>query len=336
MDTRRTTCHRNCGSDWDLRLFKLESDRHCCGSFHQLFSYLRRAPVGTLITENAPTDETAVDAGATESLVRNSEKTGDWPSYNKSLTSERYSRLSEINTGNIQSLKVLCTYDTHQFTGFESGLIMVDGALIGTTEHDIFSIDPATCHQNWRISEDYTPATSQAVNRGAAYLDGRLFRGTEDGRVLAYDFATGRRVWETSVANPKIGETAPSAPIAWNGLVFIGTAGGDIKGVKSRMYALDALTGKIVWEFYLVPKAEGDPIRGPQGASPLDASSWKNEAGVPITLDLLYAGSGHRIPLCARRQPSAGFRDRTAQGRQFIYRLRCGARRKNRCLQKSF
>ena len=82
---------------------------------------------------------------------------------------------------------------------------MVDGALIGTTEHDIFSIDPATCHQNWRISEDYTPATSQAVNRGAAYLDGRLFRGTEDGRVLAYDFATGRRVWETSVANPKIG-----------------------------------------------------------------------------------------------------------------------------------
>jgi alcohol dehydrogenase (cytochrome c) len=59
---------------------------------------------------------------------------------------------------------------------------MVDGALIGTTEHDIFSIDPATCHQNWRISEDYTPATSQAVNRGAAYLDGRLFRGTEDGR----------------------------------------------------------------------------------------------------------------------------------------------------------
>jgi glucose dehydrogenase len=134
---------------------------------------------------------------------------------------------------------------------------MVDGALIGTTEHDIFSIDPATCHQNWRISEDYTPATSQAVNRGAAYLDGRLFRGTEDGRVLAYDFATGKRVWETSVANPKIGETAPSAPIAWNGLVFIGTAGGDIKGVKSRMYALDALTGKIVWGFIWFQRPKG-------------------------------------------------------------------------------
>jgi alcohol dehydrogenase (cytochrome c) len=49
------------------------------------------------------------------------------------------------------------------------------------------------------------------------------------------------------------------------------------------MYALDAKTGHIVWEFYLVPKTEGDVARGPQGASPLDASSWDNAAGSPIT-----------------------------------------------------
>jgi glucose dehydrogenase len=55
----------------------------------------------------------------------------------------------------------------------------------------------------------------------------------------------------------------PAAPIAWQGLVFIGNAGGDFKGGKGRMYALDAKTGKIVWEFYLVPKVEGDPVRGP-------------------------------------------------------------------------
>ena len=50
------------------------------------------------------------------------------------------------------------------------------------------------------------------------------------------------------------------------------------------MYALDAKTGKIVWEFYLVPKAEGDLTRGPQGASPLNASTWGNSLqGAPIT-----------------------------------------------------
>src|SRR5713226_8483871 len=52
----------------------------------------------------------------------------DWPSYNQTLTSERYSRLSEINKQNAGTLKVLCTYDTRQYTSFQSGLIMVDGA----------------------------------------------------------------------------------------------------------------------------------------------------------------------------------------------------------------
>ena len=53
-----------------------------------------------------------------------------------------------------------------------------------------------------------------------------LFRGTEDGRVLAYDFKTGKRLWETTIADPKKGESVPAAPIAWEGLVFIGNAGG--------------------------------------------------------------------------------------------------------------
>jgi outer membrane protein assembly factor BamB len=52
------------------------------------------------------------------------------------------------------------------------------------------------------------------LNRGAAYLDGLLFRGTEDGRVLAYDFKTGKRVWETTIADQKKCETVPAAPIA--------------------------------------------------------------------------------------------------------------------------
>ena len=185
---------------------------------------------------------------------------------------------------------------------------MVEGALIGTTEFDIFSIDPATCAQNWRTHEDY-PGYLLPANRGAAYLDGLLYRGTEDGRVLAYDFKTGTRVWETTIADPKKNEVVPVAPIAWNGLVFIGNAGGDQKAAKGRMYALDAKTGKIVWEFFLVPKSEGDTLRGPQGVSPLDNSTWRNIPGAPIsgggtwtssTLDpatgLLYVPGGNPAP----------------------------------------
>ena len=243
------------------------------------------ASVGTTTTEIAPISNGAgvarllsLSASTTQSAT-----SGDWPSYNRTLTSERYSPLSQINTKNVGSLRVLCTYDTNQHTSFETGLIMVNGALIGTTEHDIFSLDPENCHENWRTHEDYEPGSLLAVNRGAAYMDGRLFRGTEDGRVLAYNFKTGKRIWETTIADPSAGELTPAAPIAWNGLVFIGNAGGDNKGVKGRMYALDAKTGKIVWEFYLVPKSQGDRIRGPQGSTPLDLTTWKNASGSPIT-----------------------------------------------------
>ncbi len=265
----------------------------------------RSAPAGTLTTELNPSYvATGVAAPSAPPAA-----TGDWPSYNKTLTSDRFAPLAQINTHNVGGLKVLCTYDTGQYTGFTSGLIEVDGALIGTTEYDIFSLDPSNCHENWRTHESYEPATPQGVNRGAAYMDGHLFRGTQDGRVLAYDFKTGKRLWATSIANPKIGESVPAAPIAWNGLVFAGNAGGDIKGVKGRMYALDAETGRIVWEFYLVPKAPGDVTRGPEGKSPLNASSWNNLPGFPITggatwtsytLDpatgLLYVPGGNPAP----------------------------------------
>jgi len=275
--------------------------------------YLRTLslPAGTIQTETAASGDAGVPLSPATAAAEQTTgpDDGDWPSYNKTLTSNRFSRLSQINRDTVGRLKVLCVYDTGQYTGFTSGLIEVNGALIGTTAFDIFSLDPADCRQNWRTHEDYPPATPANVNRGAAYLDGKLFRGTQDGRVLAYDFSTGRRLWATTVADPSKGETVPAAPIAWNGLVFVGNAGGDFKGVKGRMYALDADSGRIVWEFYLVPKSDDDAPRGPQGATPLDMSTWKNAPGSPVTggatwtsytLDpatgLLYVPGGNPAP----------------------------------------
>jgi alcohol dehydrogenase (cytochrome c) len=245
------------------------------------------APPGTVTTEsNAAYKGAGAHAPSHPAEAASAGlNSGDWPSYNRTLTSERYSPLSQINTKNVGKLKVLCTYDVDQFAAFESGLIMLDNALIGTTEFDIFSLNPATCAENWRTHEDYPPAFLPA-NRGAAYLDGMLFRGTQDGRVLAYDFKTGKRIWQTTIADVKLGETVPSAPIASDGLVFVGNAGGDFKGGKGHMFALDAKTGKIAWEFFLVPRTEGDVVRGPVGATPLNMlnmSTWKNAPGIPIS-----------------------------------------------------
>src|SRR5277367_2365485 len=69
------------------------------------------APPGTTTTElNAAYKGAGVVAPPlpVEAPLSNA-AAGDWPSYNKTLTSERYSQLSQINTKNVTNLKVLCT-----------------------------------------------------------------------------------------------------------------------------------------------------------------------------------------------------------------------------------
>src|SRR5262245_45492262 len=171
----------------------------------------------------------------------------DWPSYNRTLTSERYTPLDQINRTNVSRLKRLCVYDLNVDISFQTGPIVIGRTLYATTDKEILAIDAETCQQKWRVREE-GPSLALRVNRGAAYLDRRLFRGTGEGNVLAYDADTGKKLWSTHLADPAKAESIPAAPIAWNGLVFIGTAGGDRYGVTGRVYALEAQTGKVVWE----------------------------------------------------------------------------------------
>lgn len=236
-----------------------------------------------------------------------------WPSYNRTLTSERFAPHDQINRANVKDLKVVCTYDTGIVTSFQTGPLVVDGVLYGTTETDTFAIDAGSCAERWRIHEDVPPSYLK-VNRGVAYLDGKLFRGLQDGRVVAYDAATGKRLWAQRIADSTKGESVPAAPIAWSGLVFVGNAGGDNYGVRGRMHALDAATGRIIWSFDMVPAehpAQKSSAPAARAGTPeaRQSASWGNASDVPIagggtwtsyTLDpesgLLYVPGGNPAP----------------------------------------
>ncbi len=149
------------------------------------------------------------------------------------------------------------------------------------------------------------------VNRGIAWLDHRVFRGTADGKVIAYDAKNGKRMWATTIADAAKGESVPAAPIAWNGMVFIGNAGGDNKGVKGRMYALDDKDGHIVWEFYLVPKGAGGcgARAGGAGSEGGLRGELEGSQGLPHhrwgDLDVVFTRPGERAVVHPSRQPGA-------------------------------
>jgi len=102
----------------------------------------------------------------------------DWPSYNRTLMSDRYVPFDQINKTNVSRLKQVCVYDLNVDASFQGGPIVIGRTMYLTTDKEIMAIDADTCQQKWRTREE-GPSLALRVNRGAAYLDGRLFRGTE-------------------------------------------------------------------------------------------------------------------------------------------------------------
>jgi alcohol dehydrogenase (cytochrome c) len=176
----------------------------------------------------------------------------EWPSYNNGLDGQRYSTLAGINAGNVKSLAQICSLKIADAGAFQAGPLVIGGVIYVTAATTTVALDAKDCGEKWRA--DYTPTgpVSVPVNRGVAFLDGKLFRGTVDGKLLAMDAAGGKVLWMVTVTDATKGESLTSAPIAWNGRIFIGTGGGDL-GIKGKMLAFDAATGKEVWRFNTIP-----------------------------------------------------------------------------------
>ena len=154
----------------------------------------------------------------------------DWPGYNRTLAGDRFSPLSDITRANVAQLHPICTYTLPEVTSLQTGPIVVAGTMYFTTDTISYAIDASSCAEKWkRVRHSATPS-ALAVHRGFAYLNGRLFRGTSDAHALAMDTADSRVIWDRALDVNGPGVSYPMAPIAADGLVFLGNAGGDQVG----------------------------------------------------------------------------------------------------------
>jgi alcohol dehydrogenase (cytochrome c) len=175
-----------------------------------------------------------------------------WRGYNRGYDGQRYADVDQITAANVATLAPVCEVKLGEEGPFQAGPLVLGDTLIVTTARTTAALNATNCALIWRHVDDPKGKPVMPVNRGAAYLDGRIIRGTPDGRLFALDAKTGKTVWEDSIGDPGVGEFISSAPVAWKGTVFVGLAGSDW-GIRGRMMAYDAATGKEKWRFYTVP-----------------------------------------------------------------------------------
>ena len=221
----------------------------------------------------------------------------NWEGYNNSLDGQRYSLLDQINATNAGNLVEVCRARVAARGSLQSGLIVVGDSMFVTTPTETFAIDPVTCAIKWQHTYHRSQQPGLSVNRGPAYLNGRVFRGTDDGRLVALDAATGAEAWISVVGDASIGEYISGAPLAWNGLVVAGLSGGEF-GIRGRIVAYDALTGREVWRFNTIPMGKevgADTWGDGKWAAHGGGATWSAFTLDPVTAEL-FAPIGNPVP----------------------------------------
>jgi len=176
---------------------------------------------------------------------------------NMSYAQTRYYPATQINTTNVAKLRPAFQFQTEVVESMETAPIVVDGIMYITTSYNhVYALDAATGKEFWHYKHKMGPVTTFCCgpnNRGVAVMGDRLYMGTLDAKLLAFDAKTGKVLWSTQIADPEKGYSETMAPVAVDGKVLIGTNGGEY-GIRGFVKAFDANDGKLLWTFNTIPE----------------------------------------------------------------------------------
>jgi quinohemoprotein ethanol dehydrogenase len=208
----------------------------------------------------------------------------NWITNGGNLTNDRFSSLDEINTENVAELKgdfvtkigkgaTAAKFSAEgQALEYEGTIYIPDGA------DNVYAIDAGTGEIIWTYEPHLPPDPLGEViccgwdNRGVAIGDGMIFVSQLNGDQVALDQETGKVKWSTPVVQPGQGYSITSAPLYYNGKLYVGGSGGEY-GIRGRLTALDAATGKIEWKSYTIPAPGEEDF---EGSWPANNDAWKH------------------------------------------------------------
>jgi len=235
----------------------------------------------------------------------------DWVTHGGSVKNQRYSSLDEISRSNVGKLKL--AWKTHldgsgaakQYSQ-EATPLVYDGVMyISTGNDDVFALDAATGKHLWTYHshipvKKITTVCCGFSNRGVAIGGGKVFIAQIPGQLVALDQTTGGVLWVRWNTRWQEGGTLTSAPLYYDGKVYIGVSGAEM-GVRGAVTAYNADTGRRVWRFYTCP------VYGEVGGGTWSGNEWQHcgasvwsTPSVDTQRNLIYFGVGNPDPWASR------------------------------------
>jgi glucose dehydrogenase len=177
----------------------------------------------------------------------------NWLQYGRDYGNQRFSPHTSINRTNVRNMAPVWSFQTGTPDGLQATPLVVDGVIyLSTSWNHVFAIDARTGAEIWhyrrRLPEKLKYCCGP-VNRGVAILDGALYLATLDAHLVALDARDGRVRWDVEIGRVEDNLSATSPPLAIDGKVVVGMAGGDFPA-RGFIDAYDALTGSRAWRFH--------------------------------------------------------------------------------------
>ncbi len=261
-----------------------------------------------------------VDAAA---IIGADENPGEWLSHGRTYSEQRFSPLDAITPATVKDLGLAWSFDLGVSRGIEATPIVRDGIMYVTASWNlVHALDARTGAPLWSFDPEVDRSRASVmccdiVNRGVAIWGDKVYTGTIDGRLIALDAKSGRKVFDVQTVDLSKPYSITGAPRVVKGNVIIGNGGAEL-GVRGYVSAYDAETGALNWRFHTVP---GNPADGFEDAAMERAAStwtgewWRLGGGGTVwdsiaydpDLDLLYIGVGNGSPWNQKiRSPEGG------------------------------
>ena len=221
-----------------------------------------------------------------------------WPTYNGDYSGRRFSRLTQIDSGNVGSITPAWIFRANS-VAIKSTPLLVNGILYFTTPDNVWAVDARFGHEIWHYQR---PSQGDHIGqRGLGMYRDWLYFTTPDAHLVSLNARDGSVRWTIELADPKLGYFATMAPLVVRDHVIVGISG-DVTDIPGFLESIDPATGKVQWRWYVEP-APGEP-----GSEtwPKDSDAIRHGGGMTWMtgtydpdLNLLYWGTGNPNPVLA-------------------------------------